>query len=442
MRCGEACLGPLLRGALHCGLRVGIVRRVTGEDEDSFAAHPDDPRGDEGPMRGWVPPDDRLWLHPSERAAGGSGSTRAGERPPVAPPGTDNFRWVIGGLAAFVMLALAATGIVVASTNEGGAAPGARMAFIKVPTTEVGLDAAAGTAHIDQMVGAARRSIVALLVTKPSGRSVGTGVVVEAGGFIVALRSAIAGAHRIMVLEPDGSRRQATVMGHDAATGIAVLHIDDDLPAADFSSDVPAVGSLAVAMSSEAGGSSRAVPLTRIYAGVVRSTGAVAGTWKGIGFVQTAVAAPLAASGLGSPLINRSGAIAGILDAVDGSGASRMADFLPADLVRGVVSQIISRGSVDHGSLEAGVVDGADPTAPTPNAPGAGAVVQSVASEGAAARAGLVQGDRIVAVAGHVVRSVAELATELYADPPGTELVVTVVRDGTKMRTTVVLGQG
>ena len=53
-----------------------------------------------------------------------------------------------------------------------------------------------------------------------------------------------------------------------------------------------------------------------------------------------------------------------------------------------------------------------------------------------------VQGDRIVAVAGHVVRSVAELATELYADPPGTELVVTVVRDGTKMRTTVVLGQG
>jgi len=291
-------------------------------------------------------------------------------------------------------------------------------------------------------VETARHSVVALLVTKPSGRSVGTGVVVEAGGFIVALRSAIAGAQRIMVLEPDGSRLQATVMGHDAPTGITVLHIDDDLPAADFSSDVPAVGSLAVAMSSEAGGSRRAVPLTRIYAGVVRSTGAVAATWKGIGFVQTVVAVPLAASGLGSPLINRSGAIAGILDAVDGSGASRMADFLPADLVRGVVSQIISRGSVDHGSLEAAVVDGADPTASTPNAPGSGAVVQSVASEGAAARAGLVQGDRIVAVAGHVVRSVAELATHLYADPPGAELVVTAVRDGTKMRTTVVLGQG
>jgi len=341
-----------------------------------------------------------------------------------------------------VAVALVATGFVVASTNEGGSLPGARIALSRVPTTEVGLDALASSDRIEQMAGSARQSVVALLVSKPSGKSVGTGVVVEAGGIIVALRSAIAGAHRITALESDGSRHAAVLIGRDLATGIAVLRIDDDLPAADFTSDVPAVGSLAVAMSAEAGNSPRAAPITRIYAGIVRSTGAVAGTWKGIGFTQNAVSAPLPASGLGSPLINRSGVVTGIMDAVEGTGESRIANFLPADLVRGVVSQIISRGSVDHGSLEAAVVDGADPMAPAPGGPESGAVVVSVMSDGAAACAGLVTGDRITAVAGHAVRSVAELATRLYADPPGTELSVTAERDGAMVRTTVQLGQG
>ncbi len=413
---------------------------MTGENDDSFGAHPDESAGDDGPMRGWVPPDDRLWLHPSERSGGASGSP--GRPPPAPSRAAERSPWVFGGLAVFVVVALVATGLVVASTNEGGSLPGARIALSRVPTTEVGLDALAGSDRIDQMAGSARQSVVALLVSKPSGKSVGTGVVVEAGGIIVALRSAIAGAHRITVLESDGSRHDAALIGKDPASGIAVLRIDDDLPAADFTSDVPAVGSLAVAMSSEAGDSPRSAPITRIYAGIVRSTGAVAGTWKGIGFTQSAVSAPLPASGLGSPLINRSGVVTGILDAVVGTGESRIANFLPAALVRGVVSQIISRGSVDHGSLEAAVVDGVDPTAPAPGGPESGAVVVSVMSDGAAARAGLVTGDRITAVAGHAVRSVAELATRLYADPPGTELSVTAERDGTMMRTTVLLGQG
>ena len=49
---------------------------------------------------------------------------------------------------------------------------------------------------------------------------------------------------------------------------------------------------------------------------------------------------------------------------------------------------------------------------------------------GAAQQAGLEPGDRIVAVDGATVRSVAELATRLYGDPPGAELRVTVARGG------------
>jgi len=63
-----------------------------------------------------------------------------------------------------------------------------------------------------------------------------------------------------------------------------------------------------------------------------------------------------------------------------------------------------------------------------------------VAAGGSAASAGIESGDRIVAVDGDEVRSVAELTTRLYADPPGTELPVTVLRSGYTLTDTVILG--
>jgi S1-C subfamily serine protease len=58
---------------------------------------------------------------------------------------------------------------------------------------------------------------------------------------------------------------------------------------------------------------------------------------------------------------------------------------------------------------------------------------------GAAALGGLQIGDLVVGVDGHSVRSVAELATRLYGDPPGSELRVTVERGGSTFNAMVVL---
>ena len=68
--------------------------------------------------------------------------------------------------------------------------------------------------------------------------------------------------------------------------------------------------------------------------------------------------------------------------------------------------------------------------------------VESVATGGAGAMAGLRDGDVVVEVDGHAVRSVAELATRLYGDPPGTPLRFAVVRDGATITTMVVLTDG
>ena len=150
-------------------------------------------------------------------------------------------------------------------------------------------------------------------------------------------------------------------------------------------------------------------------------------------FCSTGVDAPLTAEDLGSPLVETSGAVSGILDGVVGSGRSRTSMFLPAELVRDVTDQIVSRGWVAHGSLGVLAVD------PAPSSGLEGAEVRSVTSGGAGDQAGLEAGDVLVGLDGYSVRSVAELDTRLYGDPPGSELRVTIERDGSTFNTTVVL---
>ena len=235
------------------------------------------------------------------------------------------------------------------------------------------------------------------------------------------------------MVEQDGTRQPAVEVGSDPTTGIAVLRIADDLPVADFTSGDPTTGSVAVAMAESAG--TTGVPTARLYAGTVLYAGVAARTGRSTGFCGTAIAAPLTTNDLGSPLVEPSGAVAGVLDTVSGTGASRTAVFLPAELVREVAAQIVAHGSVVHGDPGATFVD---PSAIGSDAPGA--LVADVTSGGSADQAGLQRGDRIVAADGAVVRSVAELTTRLYADPPGTEVPVTLVRGGATMHTTAILG--
>jgi len=402
---------------------------VHGEPPDDLDASVDD--GDEdGPLRGWVPQDDRLWLHPSERAA-----ARTAAGPPAAPlqpvrPGGG--RWVIGGLAACVAITVVVVGMVVVTT-DGTPESAGRSWVSGVPTTEVDLSSLTTTSRIAAVAESTHDSTVALLVRRAGSTTVGTGVVAEAGGIVVALQPTLAGARRITVVEPNGTRAAASLVGTDATTGITVLRVDDDLPPATFSTSDPSTGSVAVAEAEERGTGHGTTPTVRLYAGTVVFAGVAADSLQGSGFCATGVEAPLSTGDLGSPLVDTTGAVSGILDAVSGSGRSRTSMFLPAELVRDVADQIVSHGWVAHGSLGVGVAD-------MTGAPGrAGAQVRTVAAGGAAAQAGLEPGDVLVGVDGHAVRSVAELATRLYGDPPGSEIRVTVDRGTGSFNTIAVL---
>jgi putative serine protease PepD len=405
---------------------------VHGEPPDDIDASVDD--DDDGPLRGWVPQDDRLWLHPSERAAalGASPGTtvRSATHTPRAPGG----RWMIGGLAACVAATVVVAGLALVTADRAtDSSPATGRWVVGVPTTEVDLSSLTTPRHLSAVARSTHDSTVALMVDTAGRTTVRTGIVAEAGGIVVALAPALARARSVTVVEPDGTRQPATLVGTDAATRISVLRIGDDLPAATFSTTDPSTGSVAVVEAEEHAAAHGTTPAVRLYAGTVLYAGVATGAGPSGRFCATGVDAPLTPSDLGSPLVDTTGAVSGILDAVQGTGRSRTSVFLPAELVRDVTDQIVSRGRVDHGSLGVQAVD------PAPGSGLQGAEVSSVADGSAGDQAGLQVGDVLVGVDGRAVRSVAELDTRLYGDPPGSELRVTVERDGSTFQALAVL---
>lgn len=424
---------------------------MDGEDRGASDGEPGEDWGDDGEgdrLRGWIPPDDRLWRHPSE--IGGPSTvtpsiTRTESRSRPGP-------WLVGGATACVVFALVAAGLVMTTMSSGDEGAAGTPSLVGSPTTEPGLVRVTSSATITGMVASIRQSTVALSVERGGRTATSIGLVAESGGIIVATSAAVSGARSITVIEPGGTRRAATLIGADPASGLVVLQISDDLPAATFDGgDLPA-GSVAFALSLAPGRQTGSAPTPEVYAGTVVSVGEPATTDQAATepvtadqaatFAATEVRTPLTAGDIGCPLLDSSGQVEGMLAETAGSGSSTLSMFLPAELVLGVARQLVSAGTVEHGWL--GVDSGGTQptstvgTGTTPST-AVGARVGSVDSGSPAAVDELAPGDVITALDGDRVQSDAELRTRLYADPPGTAVQITFERGYTTMTRTAVL---
>ena len=349
---------------------------------------------------------------------------------------------MVGGATVCVVVALVAAGLVMATTNgadENGAGTMPRLASLTdVPTTEAGVGQVASAAAIASMMGGIRPSLVALVVGSSTGTSFATGLVVESGGMIVTSSDAVPGSRSVTVVEPDGTSGPATKVGFDPASGLSVLRIADDLPAANFDFAGPSTGSVAMALALEPDHRIGTAPTPRLYAGTVVSAGValdldrVSTTFAAIG-----VEAPLTASDVGCPLLNAGGQVAGMLERSGGKGLASASTFLPAELVWGVAEQLVSNSRVETGwvgvTSTSAVLPGAPPTP-------VGALVDSVDPGGPAAIGGIEPGDVVTGIDGYRVRSAAELKTRIYVDPPGTDVTVTLDRTGTTETRRLVVG--
>jgi S1-C subfamily serine protease len=396
---------------------------VDGAEERGAHGAPGEDGG--GPFRGWIPPDDRLWRHPSER-----GTTAPAAPFPAPGPAGRGHRptpWLVGGATVCVALGLTAAGVAVHATRHT-----ARHAVTAVRRTAAAVvpvvSAQRRVAPVGMVaaVGALRPSTVAVLVGPLRRPASVTGVVVTAGGMVVVPTSALGGVGDLAVQEPDGAVVPATAVAADPGSDLTLLRIADDLPAAAFDTTDPDPGADVANLAERPGtGSTRPV----VTDGVVLTSGTVLATEGTAPVAATSVLADVRRPDLGSPLVSARGQVLGVLDRVDRIGGTPTGVYLPASLVLGVAQELEAEGTVTHGWL------GATATA---DAPG-GVAVGAVAAGGPAALAGVRPGDVVEAVDGAAVHSAAELDTLLYPETPGCTVDLTIGRGPLTLTASVVL---
>jgi serine protease Do len=261
----------------------------------------------------------------------------------------------------------------------------------------------------------------------------GSGFIVSEDGYILTNNHVVEGMDRLTVTLNDATVHDATVIGRDPLTDVAVIKIDTDelKPAALGDSDSARVGDWVLAFGS---------PLNlrfTVTAGIVSARGRLmpgllAGEWAISDFIQTDAA--INPGNSGGPLVNIHGQVVGINSAIASNTGyySGYGFAIPINLVRRVAEQLIADGKVTRSAL--GVrIRAADPN----DAEYAGldevrgVVVESFTGDDSPAKkAGLREGDLIVEVDGQEVEYVAQLQQIIGFKKPGSTVEITVARGG------------
>lgn len=265
-------------------------------------------------------------------------------------------------------------------------------------------------------------------------RGPSSGVVWSADGVVVTAHHVLERDEGIEVGLPDGREVVATLVGRDPATDIAVLRVPASGLAAASWSDTAGlrVGHLVVALS-RPGRSARA------SLGMVSALG---DTWRSPAggrldrYVQTDLGIHIGFSG--SLLLDATGRALGI----NTTGLLRgHALAVPEPTLRRVVASLLAHGRIRRGFLGIGTYPVRLPAnlQPALGQPSALLLV-SVEPDSPASRAGLLQGDALVSLAGQPVRHPGELLGLLEEDRIGQDLIARIVRAGELREVPVTIG--
>jgi serine protease Do len=271
------------------------------------------------------------------------------------------------------------------------------------------------------------------------GRSVGSGFIISADGYVLTNHHVVDGADEITVRLDDRRELKAKLVGSDEAYDVAVLKVEGkDLPSLRLgSSSALKQGQWVVAIGSPLGLEQS------VTAGIVSALGRSGGRGQQyVPFIQTDVAINRGNSG--GPLLNTSGEVVGINSRIlSNSGGYMGVSFaIPIDLAMSAFEQIKSTGKVSRGMLGVTIepIDAAKARALGLER-SRGALVNNIEPDSAAAKGGIEIGDVITSVNGQVVNSNADLPPLVGMLPPGSKARIGVIRDGKPRELTVTLGQ-
>jgi len=250
----------------------------------------------------------------------------------------------------------------------------------------------------------------------------GSGFVYDTEGRIVTNEHVVEGAQSVSVKFWNGKSYDATVVGTDPSTDLAVLDVDAPAsvlsPLALGDSGKVQVGNTVVAIGSPFG-----LEQT-VTAGIVSALHRQMTSPNNFTIddsIQTDAAINHGNSG--GPLIDSSGRVIGVNAQIasDSGGNEGVGFAIPSNTAKSIVSQLIDTGKVEHAFLGVALQDASGAN---------GAEISRVTANTPAQRAGFRGGDVITQVDGKLVDTADELRAAINAKQPGDTVSVTYTRDG------------
>jgi len=272
-------------------------------------------------------------------------------------------------------------------------------------------------------------------------RSLGSGVIVDAKGYILTNRHVVEKADRVRVRfddDPPGVQHEAKVIGTDQETDLAVIKVEVDraLPAAKMgNSDGIQVGDWVLAIGSPFGQAGT------VTAGIVSAKGRdIVPQRQFQTFIQTDAA--INPGNSGGPLVNLNGEVVGINTAIlsETNAYAGIGFALPSRTVVEVYNQLVGPDhKVSRGSI--GIMFDAveNPAIARVYGAGSGVPISSVVAGSPADQAGLKVGDTVTSVDGKKVTKGSELVSEIAARKPGSKVTLGFLRSGKAQEATVTI---
>jgi serine protease Do len=271
-------------------------------------------------------------------------------------------------------------------------------------------------------------------------KGLGTGMIIDAQGYILTNHHVAGGATKIEVLLSNGERFPAKLIGTDPKTDLAVIQIaaKGTLPFVTFGdSDKVEVGEWVVAI-----GHPRGLDQTVTH-GIIsaKHRRGITDPSSYQDFLQTDAA--INPGNSGGPLLNLQGEVIGVNAAiVSQSGGSEGIGFtIPSNMAVNVARALMAQGKVERGWIGVSVQDMTSELAkPLRVETMKGALINDIVKEGPAEKAGLRKNDLVIAYGNKEVRDSIALRNEVASTPIGQEIKVVIIRDGKKMELALKIG--
>jgi putative serine protease PepD len=391
-----------------------------------------------GPRPTWTPPAS----YPPPGATRPLTSELLPPGPPTASAGGRPSRWMWPAIAVLALVLGLAGGFAGSalyqrtddSTSDDGGSTGSGLTSTGVPTAA---PIKGGKASVAAVARALLPSTVQISAEYEGqdGGATGSGFVIDQSGHIVTNNHVVEQAAEddgpIEVVDQDGNRYDATVVGRSPVYDLAVLYAAEAKemkPAALGASQVLNVGDPVVAIGSPLGLSST------VTAGIVSALQRPVTTGDGdassyINAIQTDAA--INPGNSGGPLVDMAGRVIGVNSAIATTGGTTGGDqagnigvgfAIPIEQVKVTADQILRTGEARYPVIGAKVQTG--------QRDGSGAEIDEVIDDTPAADAGLQKGDVVVAVNGQKVTDGIALIVSIRAHQPGETITFTVLRDG------------